>query len=182
MDLAQLVNFILGALTILAQALVLWIVFSWLFSARVPVLFARRAVLIAFLAALIATLGSLTYSDIIGYEPCKLCWFQRIFMYPQVLLLGLALSGKHKGSGALLDASLVLSIIGAAVAFYHYLLQLGVVTGLPCAAVGYSVSCAQRFVMQWGFVTIPLMSFSAFLLIAVSLLIARRRGSSDFFE
>ena len=163
---ASSVNLIFSILSIIAQAAVVWLLVSWLFGLKMPAIIRIHAISLAFTAALLATLGSLTYSEILGYEPCKLCWFQRIFMYPQVLILGFALWGKHKGSRALLDTSLALSIIGAAVALYHYLMQLGIVSEGSCAAVGYSVSCAERFVMQFGYITIPFMALSAFLFIA----------------
>ena len=175
---ASSLNLILGILTIIAQVAVVALVFSWLFGAKIPENIRVYAIAIAFAAALIATLGSLTYSEILGYDPCKLCWIQRIFMYPQVLVLGLALWGKHKESKALLDTSLTMSIIGALVALYHYLMQLGIVPEGSCAAVGFSVSCAQRFVMQFGYITIPLMAFSAFLLIIVSLRLVRTTTAS----
>mgnify|MGYP001558839681 CR=1 FL=1 len=57
-----------------------------------------RSILIVFLTALSSTIVSLVYSDVIGYEPCKLCWIQRIFLYPQVVIFGLALWKKTKDS------------------------------------------------------------------------------------
>ena len=172
---ANTLNFIFGLLAIVAQLAVIWLLLSWLFGWKSPEFARSHALLLAFATALIATLGSLTYSEILGYEPCKLCWIQRIFMYPQALILGLAIWGKHKGVNALLDVSLVLSVIGALVAAYHYLMQLGIVPEGSCAAVGYSVSCAKVFVMQFGYITIPLMAFSAFLLIIASLMLLRRQ-------
>ncbi len=169
MTLAESVNSILGILSIVAQLTVVWLIFSWLFGLKIPQLVRTHALPLAFTAALIATLGSLTYSEILGYEPCKLCWIQRILMYPQVVILGLALWGRHKGVRALLDSSLVLAVVGSLVALYHYLMQLGVVPEGSCAAVGYSVSCAKIFVMTFGYITIPFMALSAFLLIIVSL-------------
>ncbi|PIQ68242.1 MAG: disulfide bond formation protein B [Candidatus Taylorbacteria bacterium CG11_big_fil_rev_8_21_14_0_20_46_11] len=174
MTLATSVNFILSSLTVLAQILVIWLVLSWLFSWPLPKVLRSRATLLAFIVATIATLGSLTYSDILGYEPCKLCWFQRIFMYPQVLILGFAVFGKHKGSRALFDVSFVMAIVGAVIAFYHYLMQNGIVPEGSCAAIGYSASCAQRFVMNFDYITIPLMATSAFLLIIVALRISKK--------
>ena len=149
-----------------AQILVLVILAAaFLRKEKVLRFFGDNAVLFALIVALIATSGSLFYSEIAGYEPCKLCWFQRIFMYPQVLLLGLALWKKEGKQIA--PYSVLLSSIGALIAGYHYLLQLDLVPSLPCSAVGYSVSCSQRFVMQFGYITIPLMAFTAFLLIIV---------------
>ena len=134
---ANTLNFIFGLLAIVAQLAVIWLLLSWLFGWKSPEFARSHALLLAFATALIATLGSLTYSEILGYEPCKLCWIQRIFMYPQALILGLAIWGKHKGVNALLDVSLVLSVIGALVAADHYLMQLGIVPEGSCAAVGY---------------------------------------------
>ncbi len=114
--------------------------------------------------ALAATLGSLFFSDVAGYEPCKLCWIQRIFMYPQVIILLIALIEKDARA---LVYSVALSAIGAVVAGYHYLLQLGIAPPLSCGATDYSVSCAEKVVMAFGYVTIPLMSFTAFVMILV---------------
>jgi len=63
--------------------------------------------------------------------------------------------------------SIVLSAIGVAIAGYHYLLQIGVAPELPCSAVGFSATCSQRFVMQFGYITIPMMATTTFLLIAI---------------
>lgn len=167
MGLAPIVNQILGILTVLAQALIVLLVVFLLTKKHSFMNFInKRAFLLAFLVALISMLGSLTYSDIIGYEPCKLCWFQRILMYPQVVILGMA---SFKKDFRVASYSIVLSIIGAVLAGYHYLLQIGVAPALPCSAVGYSASCSQRFVLQYGYITIPMMALSAFVLIALLL-------------
>ncbi len=177
MSLVPLVNNILGPLTILGGALTLIAIFILLTKNRSPKLdyFLNKAVLFAFLVALLATLGSLFYSEIAGYEPCKLCWFQRIFMYPQALLLGLALAKKDKN---IIGYSLVMSGVGGVIAGYHYLLQLGVAPALPCAAVGYSAACSQRFVLLFGYITIPMMAFTAFALLFVTMLLARRQATT----
>ena len=122
----------------------------------------RHAILFGFITALAATGGSLLYSEIIGYEPCKLCWFQRIFLYPQTVLFAVALLRKDKGVA---PYAATLSIVGAIIVGYHYLLQIGITAGLPCSAVGYSAACSQRFVLQYGYITIPMMALTAFLLI-----------------
>ena len=128
-------NLILSSLTIVGQVIIILLIASF-FTRRLRVLefISKRAVLFSFIVALIATLGSLFYSEIAGFEPCKLCWFQRIFMYPQVILLGITL-WKKSGVSTIYN-SLALSIIGAIIAGYHYLLQIGVAPELPCAAVG----------------------------------------------
>lgn len=92
-------------------------------------------------------------------------------MYPQVLLLGIALFKKDKGIS---DYIISLSVIGALIALYHYLLQIDVAPEVSCDIVGYSVSCVQRFVMQFGYITIPMMSFTAFLLITMLMFLNKR--------
>lgn len=178
--LVQTVNLILAVLTVAGQAMIVaWILAYFVFR-RSPLaemlrgLWEREALRTAFVVSLVATLGSLFYSEIAHFTPCLLCWYQRILMYPQVILLGLAMWKKDKGIALY---SLALSVFGVAMAGYHYLLQRGVVPELPCSAVGISESCSQRFVMTFGYITIPLMAFTAFLLITLSMLSLRKKSS-----
>ncbi len=167
MVLTEIVNFVLGSLTVIGQALIVVIVFCLVTGKGKPFLnyLKSRSAVTAFVVTLFATLGSLTYSDIIGYEPCKLCWFQRIFMYPQVILFGLLLWKRDKLVNIF---ALILSSLGAVIALYHYLLQRGIAPSvLGCDAVGYSVSCVKDFVMQFGYITIPMMALTAFVLIGL---------------
>ena len=165
-----LVNQILSILTVAGQAVVLLILILYFFDAKNSILafFSKNSIKFSFIVALVAMLGSLFFSEIAGYEPCMLCWFQRIFMYPQVFLLGLALWKKEKIVAK--RNSIMLSVIGAVIASYHYLLQIGIAPELPCSATGYSVACSQRFIMSFGYITIPMMALTAFLLILVFLL------------
>lgn len=133
--------------------------------------FAKNALVFSFIVASLATIGSLFYSEIAGYEPCKICWFQRIFMYPQAIVLGLAWLKKDYGIALY---SIILSVIGVLIAAYHYFLQIGLIPSGNCSAVGYSVSCSKRFIMQFGYITIPMMALTAFSLIVVSMMILKR--------
>lgn len=125
---------------------------------------------LAFLTALVSTLGSLFYSEIAGYEPCTLCWYQRILMYPQVVTLGLALWKKNE---AVIDQGLVLSFGGIVIATYQYLSQIAVIEIAPCSAIGYSVSCSKTFVMNYGYITIPMMALTGFGYIFVLMLVRK---------
>ena len=124
--------------------------------------FKRWGLELSLVVALTATGGSLIFSEVLGLPPCKLCWFQRIFMYPLVPILTLAVGKKDK---QVAEYVLVVAAIGAVIAGYHYALQLN--PGLPttCGTVGLSVSCTENFFLALGYITIPLMSLSAFLLI-----------------
>lgn len=116
-----------------------------------------------FLVAFLATAGSLLYSNIIGFPPCELCWVQRIFLYPQVIILGLALWKKTKDAAVY---SLALSGLGALVAAFHYYGQMFNPDALSACEAG-GVSCAQLFFVEFGYITIPLMSLTTFIVIGI---------------
>lgn len=167
-ELAQLINLKLSVLTLAGDITVGIYVFMLVlfrkgkYTKQLIGILGRHGLGVAFLISLIATTSSLFYSEIAGYAPCTLCWYQRIFIYPQVLLLGFALWKKDR---TIADYSILLSGVGAFIAIYHYYIQLGGSLLTPCSAVGYSVSCSQRFVLQFGYITIPMMSLTAFSLI-----------------
>lgn len=112
----------------------------------------------AFLAALGATLGSLFYSEVMGYTPCPLCWWQRIFMYPLVLILLIALIVKDK---KVTRYVIPMSIIGALIALWHYIEQMTAVA----LCTGDLADCSIRYTLHYGYITIPLMALTAFILI-----------------
>jgi len=168
MNLAPVLNQILGIFTVFAQVI---IVFLGIFLiTKKPSFFqlsGKKAFFLAFIVVLASAIGSLVYSNVIGYDPCELCWLQRTMMYPQVIILGMALLKKDYKTG---DYSIALSIVGAFIAGYQYLLQIGVAPVIPCSAFQNSSPCSERFVMQYGYITIPLMALSAFVLIIFLLL------------
>ncbi len=170
----EAVKYLLGLLTMVLQVVLVLGILIGIFSKgvreKIRNIVSSRANLFSFLIALTATLGSLFYSEIAHYDPCKLCWFQRIFMYPQAILFGIAL-WKRKDIRAY---SIALSGIGAVIAGYHYLLQRGIAPSLACSAVGYSVSCSKIFVMNFGYITIPLMAFTAFVGIMIIQIVKKR--------
>src|SRR3989344_5579147 len=117
-----------------------------------------------------ALVGSLYLSEVAHFDPCKLCWYQRIFMYPQVFILATALKEKFQN---VFKYALPLSITGFIIAAYHYYFQISGNPLIPCSAVGFSVSCSQRFFTYYGYITIPWMSLSAFSLITFFMLLAK---------
>lgn len=173
MTLIQIANFILSLLTILAQGIIIFLMASVFLKKENLVRFAtKHALLFSFIVALAAISGSLFYSEIGGIIPCKLCWFQRIVVYPQVILLGLALIKKDRN---IAPYSIALSAIGIIIAGYHYLLQIGVAPSLACPIVGFSASCSQAFTMNFDYITIPMMSFTASLFIFSFMMLLRKK-------
>lgn len=120
---------------------------------------------LAFVIALVATLGSLYYSEVAGFIPCRLCWYQRIFMYP---LTFITLVGALRRDDYLPGYVLPLSIIGMGISTYHYLMEKGVFpASTTCAA---DVPCNISYVNYFGFVTIAFMALVAFALITLTML------------
>nr|WP_302084059.1 disulfide bond formation protein B [Salinibaculum sp. KK48] len=106
--------------------------------------------------AVVATLGSLSYSNVLGFFPCELCWFQRIFMYPLVPLLGYA---AYMRSRELAPLILAYTLPGAAIAAYHSYIQLA-----PSASCGSLACSTVNIRILW--LSIPNQALLAFLLIS----------------
>ncbi len=181
----EIINHLLSYLVILALVLILGVlVYLILFRAAknswLRRLFEDWGARLAFFIALLATLGSLFYSNIAGFAPCELCWYQRIFMYPQVILLGLAWFKKEK---RIIDYSLILAGLGFLIALYHNYLTWGGATTTVCATASFvGVSCLRRYVFEFGFITIPFMSLSAFALIILILAAGKRALAAKSYE
>lgn len=124
----------------------------------------------AWLVSIIATLGSLYFSEIRGFIPCEMCWYQRILMYPLVLFLGISV---FRADFYLKWYILPISIFGIVIASMHYMEQK--IPGFggikPCLD---GVPCNIEYINYFGFVTIPLMSLIAFILITLFLLFSRK--------
>jgi len=176
MDLLSIINIKLAALTIIGQVFITMAILYWVFGRKkypaMQIFFARYGLLLAFITALAATVSSLFYSEVVGFEPCNLCWFQRIFMYPLVIILGLALFRKDLRA---VTYGLVLSGIGFLITLYHnYIYYMNQGLAANCDFGGTSVSCIKRYVFEFGYITIPLMSLTAFALIIIFLLFVRK--------
>ncbi|MET3683888.1 disulfide bond formation protein DsbB [Alkalibacillus flavidus] len=119
--------------------------------------------IIAWGIALIATLGSLYFSEIRQFEPCLLCWYQRILMYPLVLILLIGIVSKDRH---VFNYSIVFSSIGLAISIYHYTIQK--ITFLQGNALSCGeVSCTAQYINWGGFITIPFLAGTAFTLILI---------------
>lgn len=124
--------------------------------------FSKHALILSAIVAITATTASLFYSDVMGYTPCKMCWYARILMYPQALILVLA----HIWDDVkILYYTLPLTVLGIFLEIYHYLLQFGVLQTTSCSTVGFSLSCSDRFFAEFGYITIPMMCLTAFVLL-----------------
>lgn len=118
------------------------------------------------LIALISTVGSLFFSEVMNLPPCVLCWYQRIAMYPLVVVIG---AGIILRDPKVRNYALPLALVGLAISIYHNLLYYGIIPEsiTPCTQ-GISCTTVQ---LEWlGFITIPLLALTAFAIISVCLL------------
>ncbi len=136
---------------------------------------APYARILAFIVAIAATSGSLFYSEVAHFTPCLLCWWQRILMYPQVLLIGLGIVKKDKD---IAGYAMAMSGVGGLISLYHYYIQLGGNKFIPCSTVGYSIDCTQRFSLEFGYITIPMMALSAFVAIFLLMTVAKQHHTT----
>lgn len=128
----------------------------------------------AWLVAIVATAGSLYFSEVRSFVPCTLCWWQRIFMYPLVVVLGVA---TFRQDAAVWRTALPLSVVGLGTSTYHYLIQK--VPGFaPPASCAIGVPCSAQYINWFGFVTIPLLAGVAFALITAFLTVLALRERS----
>ena len=159
---------VLSILTIIAQIEILILLVLWYQNRKKQSKSFKKIVsyadIYSFVLALVSTLGSLYYSEIAHFTPCKLCWFQRILMYPLVIIIWVGMRNKDKN---LSKYVLPLAGIGTLLAAYHYFAQIGVLPQTGCLAIGYSESCSKLFFMNFGYITIPMMSLTAFLFIFI---------------
>ena len=125
---------------------------------------------LAWFQVLIATLGSLYFSEVMKLPPCALCWYQRIMMYPLVYVLAVAIVS---GDKRIKYYCLPLSITGLVVAAYHNLLYYHIIPEsiAPCTL---GISCTTRQIEWLGFITIPLLSLVAFTITTVALIFYKK--------
>jgi Disulfide bond formation protein DsbB len=135
---------------------------------------ARVGLWLAWLVAVVTTLGSLYFSEIAHFTPCKLCWYQRIAIYPLSLTLLVAALRRDRRVGWYV---IPVATVGAALAAYHTQLQ-----AFPRQHSGFCTTtepCTVRYVWEFGFVSLPFMALSAFVfVITITMLVGRRCPTS----
>lgn len=173
---------ILATTTLITHALIPTLLIVWFMQKRskhelaVYQLVSSNAFNLIFLSTIIATLGSLYFSEIAKFQPCILCWYQRIFMYPQPLL---AFTGIFRDEARFLKPYLmVLNIGGLLFSFYHNFIlwfpQYGEL--VQCSSKG-GPSCIEGYKFYFGYITIPLMALTVFVFNIIILILFVRKPS-----
>jgi hypothetical protein len=132
-----------------------------------------RAVIAAWLVATLATVGSLYFSEVAGFVPCTLCWYQRIAMYPLVVILGLASLRRERRAPT---GAAALAAIGAVIAGYHVALEW--IPSLDTGACAAATPCTFIWFRAFGVFSLPTLALTAFLLVLL-LLRVRDPDASD---
>lgn len=163
----------IGTLLVLGITLSIWIL---IFLKETDTLYfkwvKKHSFSIAFICALAGTLGSLVYSELFKLPPCTFCWWQRIFMYPQVIVLGIGIWLKDI---KIWLTSIILSLIGLGFSISHILLQAGIRESSG-ACLESGVSCTKIDILVFGWITIPIMCLSLFIGILTFAYIAHRKN------
>lgn len=130
---------------------------------------------VAFAQALVAMSGSLYFSEVAGYLPCLLCWYQRIALYPLVIILAVGILRKDS---KIYQYVLPFTVVGGLIALYHVLLYYNVFpeSAETCRA---GVSCTTKYIEYFGFVTIPLLSLLGFAVITTCMIILMRKNRHE---
>lgn len=130
-------------------------------------------VFIAWLVASVATLGALFLGEVMGYTPCVLCWYQRICMFPLVLILA---AGLFPFDCRVVRYALPLALAGWLLAVFHWAVASGIVPerATPCSQ---GVPCSVDLISWFGFLTLPLLSVLAFSTIIALLVLTRFKAS-----
>ncbi len=157
------INTLFSLGTIAFQAISILLLIGFISKDKGPIFawLAKNAILLVFLVATSGVLGSLIYQYAIGFAPCVLCWYQRIVMYPIAIISLVALIKRH--STEIFHYSMVLAVIGFVISAYHNFEKIIGKDLIACDATG--PSCLQIFVKKFGFIDIPVMSLTFFILI-----------------
>lgn len=134
---------------------------------------APNALVMAWVVALLATTGSLYFSEVAQFEPCRLCWYQRIAMYPLVVILAVGIAWRDAAAARYARP---VAAIGALIAAYHVVLEW--VPSLDSGACSVGTPCTLIWFRELGYISLPTLALTAFLLI-ITLLSVRPSEVSD---
>ena len=162
---------ILAIATVLGNIMTLMLFAAWVFArplfGRIMDWVGTHALPAGLFVAAASTIGSLFYSEVVGFPACILCWIQRVFMYPQMFLFGLAWWRKEQ---LITPYLFMLSLLGGMVALYQWVKDMMLWYGhttLPCPAVVGLPPCDRLYVQEFGYVTIPMIALNAFILLLI---------------
>jgi len=177
MQIIELVNWVMILGTLFIHVVFVVLLFIWWAGKKdffVFNLLKQKGMMLAYLLSIAGLLGSLYYSEIAGYAPCVLCWYQRIFMYSNVFILGLAL---YKGGDKnVIPYATILAAVGGLVSIYHNALFLPIFKNANTTCSPFSnVSCTEDYFTALGYINIPVIALTSFVAIIILLKFASKK-------
>ena len=159
----NLISLVLPYVVLISHAILVFIILAIVLKNYSVINFlGKNTLILAFLLSVLPVLGSLFYSEIMGFEPCVLCWWQRVFLFPLPLILGIAY---WKRDNYVINYVIPLVVLSAFVSLYQSYVYLGGGSFLPCTAEGGA--CSKVYVMALGYISIPVMALTISLYIIV---------------
>lgn len=131
----------------------------------------KYAIFLILIQAIAAMVGSLYLSEVEGFAPCILCWYQRMAMYSLVPILVI---GLIRGDKKMYQYVFPIALIGWIIALYHTLLYIGIIKNEELCSTG--ISCTSKYIEYLGFITIPFLSLAGFSIILILAVLHRRWG------
>jgi disulfide bond formation protein DsbB len=177
-EIIQQFNFLFSLGTVVLQIVTVLLVLVYIYERQggqtsfLLTLTRQYGLLGIFLISLFGTILTLVYSEVFGFIPCGLCWLQRVFLYPIVVISAVALVKRD------LNATLYimwLAVFGAIVGIYQHYLQMGGSAFVSCPVAGAGADCAKRIVFEFGYITFPLMAVTLFAFIFIVAIVVRSR-------
>jgi len=183
-------NVFLGLGTIILQIISVFVILLLIFNNNgknsILSFIDKHFLILSFWIALFSSVFPLVYSEIIGFLPCSLCWWQRVFMFPSFIILGVALwrkpaSPNQGGDRGVIRYVVPLLSIGFLISVYqNFFYYFGESSNLPCDASG--VSCYQRLVSEFGgYISIPMMALTAFFALLTILAVVHFIKKENFY-
>lgn len=167
------VNTLVSLGGILMQVLVIILIISIVFNQKENIFYklaSKYSLLVVFLVSGGGALISLYYSEIIKYEPCLLCWYQRIFIFSIAFIFAFALYKKDKN---IIPYGIILSSAGLLISAYHLFVQYS--SNPFVCNILESTSCTTNYFIKFGYMTIPVLSFTSLALMLIVLIIAKKK-------
>ncbi len=182
MDSFEIINQTIMVGTLVLHALVVVLLLAYL---NVPGLQKIRAfvamygITLSVLLVFGAVVASLYYSSIANFTPCVLCWYQRIFIYPQLVLFVVALARKTRD---VLPYTIALSIVGGAIAVYQVIIERLPTLAAVCAPDELATSCGTIYVEGFNYITIPVMGLTIFVLLLLVAGIMKKEAKKSMLD
>lgn len=161
-ELLQTINYYLALGGLLSVVLIAVLLFDLFTKRQLQKYVHNWGLWVLFVLVFFSVSTTLIYSEMIGIVPCGFCWFERIFLYPQLFILGVALYTKDKLAT---KYTLALSIVGLVIALYHHYIQMGGSQFISCPTTGAGADCAKQIMLEFGFITFPMLAAIGFVLI-----------------